>query len=201
MKKSVAAAAFAALLTLTGCETPMAQPGAGANPYDVEFITNAEQIIMFDRAEGELARTQAQSAEVRNFALDLVRQADEVDARIKPVAAQLGIALPDVLRYDLRVRLSHMRYQQGLDFDATYIDDQIASHVESLRMLEAMPASGASEPLKAIATQSVAIITRNTARLKALQRKMMLAGPSNRVALRAGARAGLAGEPSRAGGG
>ena len=176
MKKSVAAAAFAALLTLTGCETPMAQPGAGANPYDVEFITNAEQIIMFDRAEGGLAKIQAQSTEVRNFALDLVRQADEVDARIKPVAAQLGITLPDVLRYDLRVRLGHMRYQHGLDFDATYIEDQVASHVDTLRMVEAMPASGASKPLQEIAAESIAAATRNTERLKELQRKMMLAG-------------------------
>ncbi|HTR17712.1 MAG TPA: DUF4142 domain-containing protein [Acetobacteraceae bacterium] len=176
MKKSVIPAAFAAVLMLAGCESPVAQPGPDANPYDAEFITNAEQIIMFDRAEGELAETQAESVEIRNFALDLVRQANEVDAQIKPVAKQLGIRLPDVLRYDLRVRLGHMRYQHGLDFDRTYVDDQVASHVEWFRMAEAMPASGASEPIKTIAAESSTIIKRNTDRLLVLQRKMMIAG-------------------------
>jgi putative membrane protein len=179
MKKAAfPAACTAALLLLTGCETPVAQPVDGANPYDVEFITNVEQIIMFDRAEGELAQTQAQSAEIRDFALDLVRQANEIDARVKPVAQQLGIRLPDVLRYDLRVRLGHMRYQHGLDFDQTYVDDQVASHVEAVRMAEAMPASGASAPMKAIAAESSAIIKRNTDHLLALQRRMIITSHS-----------------------
>jgi predicted outer membrane protein len=170
------AACAAALLLLAGCETPVAQPLDGANPYDVEFITNAEQIIMFDRAEGELVGSQAESPEIRDFALDLVRQANEIDARIKPVAQRLGIRLPDVLRYDLRVRLGHMRYQHGLDFDRTYVEDQVASHVEFVRMTEAIPASGASASMKAIAAESSAIIKHNTDRLVALQRKMILAG-------------------------
>lgn len=120
--------AFAALLSLAACETPTAQTTANspASPAEVSFVTNAYQIIKFDREEGDLAKTEAQDPRVKALAQDLVTEANQFAAQLDPVAASAGITPPNVLRNDLRVRLGHMRLQHGLDFDRSYLNDQIA---------------------------------------------------------------------------
>jgi len=51
----------------------------------------------------------------------------------RQLAKEAGIKPPDVLRNDLRVRVSHMRLQDGFDFDRSYLDHQIASYEEVVR--------------------------------------------------------------------
>lgn len=121
------------LLALAACQSPTATAIAGANTADASFITDAYQIIEFDRQEGQLAQVQAKDPRVKAIAARLTNEADQYAARIAPLAKEAGIKPPDVLRNDLRVRVSHMRLQDGFDFDRSYLDDQIASYEEVVR--------------------------------------------------------------------
>ncbi len=133
--------AAAALLSLAACQSPTAtSTGGTATPAEVAFVTNAYQIIHFDREEGNLAQAQAKDPRVKALAARLVDEANQFAAQLDPVAASAGIKPPTVLRDDLRVRLGHMRLSHGLDFDRSYLDDQIASHEEALREEESMNA-------------------------------------------------------------
>lgn len=169
----------AALLLLAACQGQNAKStsGTAANPAEVRFTTDAYQIIEFDRQEGALARTQARDPRVKALAQQLTDQADEFAAKLAPVAAAASITPPRVLRNDLRVRLGHMRLQQGLDFDRTYLADQIASHEEVLLMEDSMGNAGASPEFLALMQQGTSLLRVNLEKLRELQRQM---GPARR---------------------
>jgi putative membrane protein len=162
----------AAVLLLTACQSSTATSTAGASSGDVEFVTNAYQLITFDRQEGELA--QAMDPQVRALSAKMVDDANRLAERLAPIAAAEGIQQPNILDYGRRVRLSHMRLQHGLDFDEAYINDQIASHQEALSMHEMMTSSQGSPQLRALAEQAKPLVRENLAQLQAIQRKMMM---------------------------
>jgi putative membrane protein len=163
------ACSVAAALLLAACGQNARSTSNGANPAEVRFTTNAYQIIEFDRQEGALAQTEAKNPQVKALAQQLTAQADAFAARLAPSAADAGITPPRVLRNDLRVRLGHMRLQQGLDFDRAYVADQIASHEEVLRMENGMTNEGVSPQYRTLMTQGNALLQTNLDRLRALQ--------------------------------
>ena len=172
--------ALAGLLALpVACQSPEARvaPGPAASAvsdYDREFVTNAYQIILFDRAQGQIAQTEADNPEVRALAAQLVRQADEFDRRLAPIAASLGITPPTVLDRERRLRLGHMRLQRGLDFDATYLDDQIASHQDVLNEQRQLLGQSDGDPrLVALAREGRQLVSVNLDKLRDLRRRMM----------------------------
>jgi len=167
--------AAAALLLLVACEAQNAQPTSTAssvNPAEVRFTTNAYQIIEFDRQEGALAQTQAKNPRVKALAQQLTNQANDFAAHLAPTAQAASIQPPTVLRDDLRVRLGHMRLQQGLDFDRTYVADQIASHEETLKLEEGMNNSGVSPQFATLMQQGTGLLQQNLQTLRELQRQM-----------------------------
>lgn len=162
-----------ALLALAACQTPVAQSTAGtATPAEVNFTTNAYQIIQFDREEGQLAQTQAKMPRVKAIAQQLTAEADQFAAKLDPVAAGAGIKPPTELRNDLRVRLGHMRIQTGFDFDRTYLDDQIASHEEAIMMQDAMAGGAVSPAYATLIRDGQATIKRNLDTLRSIRAQM-----------------------------
>ena len=165
--------AAASLLLLAACNNQNARPTSGAaNPAEVQFTTDAYQIIEFDRQEGALARTQAQSPAVKAISEQLTSQANKFASRLAPTAAAASIRPPFILREDLRVRLGHMRLQQGLDFDRTYVGDQIASHEELLRMQGGMTEGAVSPQFATLMREGTTLVRENLEQLRALQRQV-----------------------------
>ncbi len=165
--------AAAALLLLAACQSQNAQStSSSANPAEVRFTTDAYQIIEFDRQEGALAKTQAQTPAVQAISQQLTSQANDFATRLAPTAAAASITPPSVLRNDLRVRLGHMRLQQGLDFDRTYVADQIASHEELLRMQGGMNAGAVSPQFATLMRQGTTLVQENLEKLRVLQGQM-----------------------------
>lgn len=165
--------AAAALLLLAACGNQNAKPtSSAANPAEVQFTTDAYQIIEFDRQEGALAKTQAKSPAVKAIADQLTSQANEFAARLAPTAAAASIKPPSILREDLRVRLAHMRLQQGLAFDRTYVGDQIASHEELLRMQGSMNEGAVSPQFATLMRDGTSLVRENLEKLRALQRQV-----------------------------
>ena len=173
MNKTTRLSAAAAFLLLAACQNQNAKPtSSAANPAEVQFTTDAYQIIEFDRQEGALARTQAKSSAVKAISEQLTNQANEFASRLAPTAAAASIKPPTILRNDLRVRLGHMRLQQGQDFDRTYVGDQIASHEELLRMQGGMNEGAVSPQFAALMRDGTNLVRENLEKLRALQRQV-----------------------------
>ena len=170
-----AAVVLATGTLLAGCDTTHSKSSGDLNQSDLEFVTNAFNIIEFDREECTLAATQAKVPEVRTLAAQFLQQANEFDARLRPIAASAGVKPPTVLRTDLRIRAGHLRLNQGLDFDRTFVEDQIVSHQDALNLQEmVMETPGSNPELQALSRDGTGILRANLAKLHELQRTMML---------------------------
>lgn len=173
MRKIKVLASAAVLLALAACQTPTARPtSADVNPADVNFVTNVYQIILFDREESTQAQTEARDPRVAALSQRLLQQANQFAANLAPVARSLGIAPPTVLRNDLRVRVGHMRLQHGLDFDRTYLDDQIASHEEALRNQESVMSQNPSPEIRHFVELGQSILQTNLDALRAVRQEI-----------------------------
>ena len=170
----LALATPAALLALPGCQTIVASaPGGDMNPADLDFVTEAYNLITFDREECSLAPTYAQSAAVKALAAHLLNDANAFAAKLDPIIKARGIRPPTELRTDLRVRLLHIRLNRGLDFDRSFIDDQIASHTEVLARRELlMDTPGQNPQIVALAKEGIEEVRENLAALRAIQREL-----------------------------
>ena len=67
-----------------------------------------------------------------------------------------------------------MQLHHGLDFDRTYVDDQISSHELAIEAAKEEIASGANETLRAIAKEAMPVAEQNLDELILLQQKMGL---------------------------
>jgi predicted outer membrane protein len=120
------------LLALAACKSTGATSMGDMNAADLDFVTNGWNLVHFQIEESELAQTYAQSPEVKALAAKLLADARLAQEKFEPVIRAAGITQPSELRTDLRIRLLHIRRDHGLDFDRSFISDQIASHEEFL---------------------------------------------------------------------
>ncbi len=166
------------LLLLSGCESSTAVSTGSANPADLQFVSNAARIIKFDQEECTDAQTRAKNPEVRALAAQLLDEANAFQAKLVPAASAAGIKLPTELDDMRRIRLGHMRLENGLDFDRAFIDDQIASHQDTLALNQSMP-PGASPGIAQLASQGNTIVSANLQKLYELRQSMpqALSGP------------------------
>jgi len=109
---------------------------------------------------------------VKALAQQLTDGANGFADKLGPVAADAGVRPPALLRNDLRIRLGHMQVQQRLDFDRTYLTDQIASHEEEKVVQDSMSGAGVSPAFATLVEQGQDIIRRNLDTLRSLQAGM-----------------------------
>lgn len=69
-------------------------PTQGQAPADADFLRRAHEIDVSGIASGQLALQQAQTAEARQLAEQLINVHSANNARLQQLAAQLGVALP-----------------------------------------------------------------------------------------------------------
>ncbi len=164
-------------ILLPGCQTTQATASSSSGDMssaDLDFVTNASNIIRFDRDECGLAQTQAKSPEVRAIAAKLLADANRFDAELQPLAMQAGIKPATVLPTTLRIRAGRLRLGQGTQFDQIFLADQIASHQDALDLQEQVMASPGSNPgLAELSRRGDALVRSNLQQLQALQRRLM----------------------------
>ncbi len=160
---------------LAGCDTTSSHSPTDMSSADLDFVTAAFNIIEFDRQECTLAATQAKSPAVRALAAQFLQQANAFDMRLRSITEAANVQPPTVLRTDLRVRVAHLRLNQGLDFDRSFIEDQIASHTDALDMQDRMShTQGAHPQLQALAKEGLELLRENLGKLRVLQAQLAL---------------------------
>ena len=163
-----------ALLAVAGCrETATSAPGGDMNPADLEFVNEAYNVITFDREECSLAPTYAHTPAVKEIAAHLLDDANVFAAKLDPIIKAWGVNPPAELRTDLRIRLLHIRLNRGLDFDRSFLWDQIFSHREALHRQEMLLGTPGQNPqLVGLVKEGIKEIRQNLAALRAIQSQL-----------------------------
>jgi putative membrane protein len=124
-------------------------------PTGQEFADKAAKSDAFEIAAGKLARTNAESADVKKFAATMIEAHTGSTAKIKAAAAK---ATPEIkpdpsLTSNQQSQLDDLAKLKGADFDKAYIDGQVSAHEDALSLMKGYAGNGDTPSLKAAAAE------------------------------------------------
>ena len=173
-------AACALAVAVAGCAqtTATAPVASTASPRDLAFITDLTNVVMFDRqviAE-ELARKG--DPQVQALAVDLLAQANAMQAKVEPIAQRDGIRPPDIMSFkrleDRHARLDAIIKTGHYDSDAEFLNDEIASHEQAVADVDRFIHEPSGDPdLHVLSTEGIIRLRFNLQRLQELQKQRL----------------------------
>ena len=144
MKKNLLLATAAALAFAVPAAAQVSPGGVGskagaqqaqATKSDQDFARKAAIGGLFEVESSELANDKAQSADVKEFAAQMIRDHGKANSELKSAAQELNIQLPGELDSKHQQTLQKLESaQQGAAFDRAYIDAQRQAHSEAVAL-------------------------------------------------------------------
>ena len=141
-------------------------------PTGQEFADKAAKSDAFEIAAAKLAKTNADSADVKKFAATMIEAHTGSTAKIKAAAAKATPAIkPDpTLTSDQQSKLDDLGKLKGADFDKAYIDGQISAHEDALSLMKDYAANGDTPSLKTAAGEIAPVVQKHLDMAKALKK-------------------------------
>jgi len=97
-------------------------------PADRDLLVKMRQAGLWEMPMGELAQTRGTTDLVRQAGSVLMNDHMELDIKVRAVAAQLGVPLPDQPNPDQQGWMAEIRSKNGADFDRTWANRLRAAH-------------------------------------------------------------------------
>ncbi len=143
-------------------------------PSPQEFADRAARSDAFEIAAGELAATNAASADVKEFAQTMVAAHKESTQTVKTAASAATPAITPnaTLTADQQGDLRELRGLKGADFDKAYIDGQVDAHEDALALMRKYAADGDVASLKAAAQSIVPVVEQHLDHARTLERAL-----------------------------
>lgn len=157
---------------VTGNALDAAGNALNPTPTGQEFADKAAKSDAFEIAAAKLAKTNAESADVKKFAATMIDAHTGSTAKIKAAAAKATPAIkPDpTLTSDLQSKLDDLGKLKGADFDKAYIDGQVSAHEDALSLMKSYAASGDTPSLKATAGEIAPVVQKHLDMARAMKK-------------------------------
>jgi putative membrane protein len=123
-----------------------------------EFVTMAASSDMFEIQSSQLAMQNSKQDSVRQFAERMVADHTKASQELKAAAAEAKITVPTQMVEKHAAEFGKLKNAQGEQFDAAYVQAQLAAHQEALKLLQSYAQGGDSAPLKAHATKTAPVV-------------------------------------------
>jgi putative membrane protein len=154
-KVSVAAMALVLSFMASAQRSADAKGSSSPTSADTEFMKKAAQGGMAEVALGELAIKNCSNAEVKKFAQRMVDDHTKANNRLKHLASQKGVELPEGLSAkdeDTKEELSRF---SGAKFDRQYMEDMVRDHQEDVADFQRESTSAQDPDVKNFAAQTL----------------------------------------------
>ena len=122
---------------------------------DVTFVTDAAESGMMEVKLGELAASNASTAEVKKFAATMVADHTKANAELKALAAKKNITLPADLSKEAQDKCDDLAKKKGYDFDKDYMDMMVSDHKDAVDDFEKEADKGKDPEIKAWANEKL----------------------------------------------
>lgn len=160
MRKHILLAAAASLVLIPAAHAQMSKPGAAQEqmqlaPADQAFVTKAAIGGMFEVQSSELAGDKAQSAEVKEFAKQMVKDHGKANKELEKLGGKLGANVPKELDAKHTQSLQKLEGLKGAEFDASYVQAQRAAHKEAVGLFQAQSSARGNPELAAWAQKTL----------------------------------------------
>jgi putative membrane protein len=118
-------------------QQPQAQPDQmQVAQEDRDFAAEAAQGGLMEVRLGELAQQQAKSTEVKDFGQRMVDDHGKANDKLKQIAEQKGIELPQDLPEDAQATYEELQGKSGAEFDQAYMDEMVSDHEDDVAAFE-----------------------------------------------------------------
>ncbi len=125
---------------------------------DTEFAVDVADEGMLEVQLGQLALTNATSAQVKAFAQTMVTDHGTANDELKSAAAQKAITLPAALSEKAQKTYDDFAQKKREDFDKDYVNLMIDNHKETINKFEKESENGKDADLKTWATGKLAAL-------------------------------------------
>ena len=136
------------------------------------FTTNAAQGGMVEVRLGNLALAKAQSAEVKQFAEQMVADHTKVNNELKEVAAKKSVALPTEVSDEQKSMLDKLSKLSGADFDKAYVKAMVEDHEKDVKEFQTQAQTGTDADVKAFATNTLPTLKAHLEMIKGIDGRM-----------------------------
>lgn len=144
---------------------PFAVQSVAAPPktssQDGSWLIGAHQDNLAEIQSGEFAGHNGHTAAVRNAGHMLATDHQKLDAKLKPVAQQLGVKLPKQPNLQQRDQMKHLKTLSGMQFDTTWTHDEADGHVKAIEQTEGEIEQASEPQVKQLAQSALPVLKKH----------------------------------------
>lgn len=142
-----------------------AAPAIAAPPQtssrDRTWLIGAHQDNLAEIKSGDLAARSGHSEAVRSAGRMLAQDHANLDAKLKPVAKQLGIKLPSHPNEQQQHEMKTFKSLSGTKFDTTWAHDEADGHVKAIEQTESEIQNGSDPQVKQLAQSALPVLKKH----------------------------------------
>jgi len=128
---------------------------AEAEMQNTNFWTEAAQSSLAEVALSNAALQRAQSAEVRQFAQQMVTDHTAVNQELTQLVSTKGVTLPTGLTDKQQRDLNKLNGRSGADFDREYMKTMVSDHEKAVKLFQRESERGTDADAKAFAAKTL----------------------------------------------
>lgn len=133
---------------------------------DRSWLIATHQTNLAEIKSGTLAERSGHAEAVRNAGRMLAADHRSLDAKLKPVARQLGVKLPDRPDAKQRDEVKHFKSLSGMKFDTTWAHDEADGHVEAIEATKREIDNGSLVQVKQLAKAALPVLKKHLSTLR-----------------------------------
>ncbi|HXS72558.1 MAG TPA: DUF4142 domain-containing protein [Rhodanobacteraceae bacterium] len=132
-----------------------------ASPQDQKWLQQAHQINLAEIAAGSLAAQSGHADSIRTTGHTLASDHAALDARLQPVAKQLGVKLPDAPNAQQKSDMQVFRNKHGMDFDQAWAHMEADGHIQAIELTTFEANKGTAPQVKQLAVQALPVLKKH----------------------------------------
>jgi putative membrane protein len=137
------------------------QTNGQPSPVDTLFVKKALQGGLAEVQLGQLTLQKSNNDQVKQFAQKMIDDHTKLGDQMKPVAQQVGVAVPTEPSKKDKQTMAKLQALSGSAYDQAYIKDMVKDHKQDLSDFQMEASNGQDPAVKDAATQGSHVIAQH----------------------------------------
>jgi putative membrane protein len=151
------------LLITGGCAWLLMAGVANAqvSPQDQKWLQQAHQTNLAEIAAGKLAAHSGHAESVRDVGHTLTQDHAAMDARLVPIARQLGVKLPNSPNAQQKADMQVFQHKHGMEFDKSWAHIEGDGHIQAIELTQFEIDNGSAAPVTQLAALTLPVLKKH----------------------------------------
>lgn len=136
-----------------------------------EFVTQATQGNLAEIELGQLAQKRAASAEVKQYAQQMITDHTQAQNQLKQLAAQKKLTIPQSVGEQNKQVAANLSKLSGADFDRAYMNQMVQDHQKTVSLFQREAEQGQDPDLQAFASTKLPTLQQHLQQAQSLADK------------------------------